>query len=39
MEYKECSIRGTVYSTVEIFRKHLTSGSPEEKEYLHEYAQ
>ena len=39
MEYKECSIGGTVYETVTHFRESMEKGSPEEKEFLHEYIQ
>ena len=39
MEYKECSIGGTVYETVTHFIKSMESGSPEEKESLHEFIQ
>lgn len=37
MEYKECSIRGKIYESVDIFRKAMQKGSPEEREHLHEF--
>ena len=39
MEYKECSIGGKIYESVDIFRKYMKNGSPEEREQLHEYIQ
>lgn len=39
MEYKECSIGGTIYTSVDNFRAAMKKGSPEVREELHEYIQ